>query len=222
MFYGWKIVGTTHVVSLIASASLFYSFPLFLGPISDEFGIGRAVVSLIPMLSQVFGGIAAFGIGELVGRISIRFVMLVGAAIGFAGYFLASMTTNIVQLCVIAAVCFSISGQALAMLIPQALIVNWFERLRGRALGITQLGISVGGVVGGPLIAYSIQTAGWRVTYQLMAASFLVALILILVFIANRPEDRGLLPDGGPVEGNAETNERRVIGLQGRAGPHVF
>ena len=222
VFYGWKIVATAHVSSLICSASLFYSFPIFLVPLSEELGIGRAVVSLVPVLTQVFGGFAAFGMGEIVGRVSIRRIMLGGALLAAFGYLAASMATHIAQLCVIAAVCFSIGGQALIQLLPQALIVNWFERLRGRALGITQLGVSLGGVIGGPLIAYSVQTWGWRASYQLMAATFLIAFALIATFVVNRPEDRGLQPDGGAIEPGPDTAAPRAIGLKGRANPQIF
>lgn len=222
MFYGWKIVGAAHTVCFITSASLFYSFSLFLQPIADELEIGRAQVSLIPVMSQLFGGVAALSVGNLIGRYSIRRIMLFGAGAAVFGYFVSSKATSIWQLCIIAAVCFSLAGQSLALLIPQALIVNWFDRLRGRALGITQLGVSFGGVFAPPAIAYSIASFGWRTTYEFFSASFLVAIGIIAVFIVNRPEDLGLRPDGDAVGSSEDRPPPRPIGLGGEAHPRVF
>jgi len=223
LFYGWKIVGAAHAVSFISSATLFYSFPLFLSPIAEDLGIGRALASLIPATMQLSSGALAVLISRLITHYSVRHVMMVGAVVSASGYLLASRATEIWQLCVIAALCFSFGTQSLVTLLPQALIVNWFDRLRGRALGITQLGVSLGGVLMPGLIAISIQNLGWRTTYMLFSASFLIALCILAIFIVNGPEDMGLSPDGE--SSNDESPEKtpaRRIGLAGKAPPYVF
>jgi MFS family permease len=79
------------------------------------------------------------------------------------------------------------------------LAANWFSRGRGKALGISAMGASLGGFFAPPLLQLSIDAFGWR--GALLASALAIAALALLpiaLIVANRPEDKGLLPDGDP------------------------
>jgi MFS family permease len=152
-----------------------------------------------------FAGAALFAIvmglsGPLVGVLFARFgarqVMLVAAVIvtlTFLGY--ATMRSLWVLYAMMLLSGFGIAGTTI--LPAQTLITNWFDRYRGRAMGLTMLGIGAGGFLLPPLNEFLIRLWGWRQTWLFSSLVFLLIVIpLIAVFVRTRPSDLGLLPDG--------------------------
>src|SRR5690606_28867652 len=77
------------------------------------------------------------------------------------------------------------------------LIVNWFERVRARAMALVAFGMSIGGLLV-PVVAWLMVAYGWRPVAWGSGALFLVlAWPLARVFV-NDPESIGMHPDGVP------------------------
>jgi MFS family permease len=89
-------------------------------------------------------------------------------------------------------------GASLCGYMPMSVVlIYWFEKSRTRALSAVSLGSTLGAVLV-PILAWTMQTYGWRVT------AFASGLIVILVgwplsaIVRNRPEDHGETVDGLP------------------------
>ena len=81
--------------------------------------------------------------------------------------------------------------------VDTAVITLWFDKKRGRNMGLALMGIGIGGLAFSPLAAWIIQQVGWRATYRLQAATLLVFVIPpVLMFLKNKPSDIGEVPDG--------------------------
>ena len=106
-----------------------------------------------------------------------------------------------------------------ATILPaQTLITNWFDRLRGRAMGLTMVGIGAGGLVLPPVNEFLIRTLGWRLTWICSFGIFVTVVIpLIAVYVRTRPEDLGLLPDGARESSEAESKSAPASGLTARS-----
>ena len=72
-----------------------------------------------------------------------------------------------------------LTGQGLMVHVEATATARAFDRERGRALGITALGIPVSEVVFPPLAVAGIAAIGWRPTYALIGA---IALFVLLPF----------------------------------------
>jgi sugar phosphate permease len=89
-------------------------------------------------------------------------------------------------------------GQSIAGFLPiVTVLINWFDRWRGRAIAIYQLGGSFGALFV-PVLAWSILNVGWRET---MIAAGIITMLMgvpLAAMMRSQPEDYGYLPDGAP------------------------
>ena len=83
-------------------------------------------------------------------------------------------------------------------------VVNWFDRMRGRAVGIAVVGLGAGGILTRPSL-YVMEAIGWRDSFLLMAVIVIVVLLPMAFVLRRTPEDYGMRPDGDEVvESSAE------------------
>ena len=99
-----------------------------------------------------------------------------------------------------------------------AAVANWFQRMRGRALGIAMLGP----VLGGPsvvVIAVLEGMIGWRIATIVLGIGLWIVGIPLAMVARPRPEPYGYLPDGDTREAvsarNAEAQDHTLDGPTG-------
>src|SRR5688572_18773732 len=78
IFYGWWIVATAFVCHAVNVGLIFYSWGVFLAPLSEHFG-SRGAVALAYSLMQTASAAIGLAVGRLVDRHGARPVQLVGA-----------------------------------------------------------------------------------------------------------------------------------------------
>lgn len=196
-FYGWRIVGLTFVTQFIAMGTFFYTFGVFLKPLTEALQTERFYVALALSLQQVV--IATLGpwVGKRIAERSIRALMLWGTVLLTIGGLVISQAQSIWQLYLGYSLIIG-AGVSLAGPLPNtALLANWFVRKRGTAMGISQFGVTVSGTAMVPLATWLIATYDWR-TAMIVFAILPIALLAPVIHwvVVNRPEDRGLFPDG--------------------------
>jgi MFS family permease len=191
------VVGVMFASQLISVGATGYAYSLFLRPIGEEFGVSPARLGLGQ--SGLFLAMMLIGppIGVLLDRRAIRGLVIGGAVALAAGFALMAFAPSVA---VLAAVYWGIVSAGSLLTGPVSankLVVNWFTRMRGRALGIASVGTSAGGVLIPLLCAWAIEELGWRSALLLLAGmTFAVLVPAAWWAIANRPEDRGQVRDG--------------------------
>lgn len=197
VFHGWWIVAGGFICTALLIGSTTYSFGLFVAPITAEFGLSRANANLGFIALLIGFALWAPLAGRLLDRTSARRVMAGGALLFAAGFALiaAARSPSLMALAILGPVAAgTVAGGALA---ANTIAARWFQRRRGRALGILAVATSAGGFLMPPLIAALMQAFGWRLA--LVAQGLLVAALAISVawtLIRDRPEDLGLNADG--------------------------
>ena len=195
IFYGWWIVlAGTAMLTLMATFS-YYGMGVFFEPMRAHFGWSALALGTALSFARLEGGFAAPLVGYLIDRLGPRKLMLVGVSIGGFGYVALSQTTSLPYFYIvyIALVQGGISiGMGNA---PTAAVANWFQRKRGAALGIVNLGASFGGILAAPL-AWLIEKYDWNGAFLIAGLlTWAIGLPLALV-VRHRPEPYGYLPDG--------------------------
>ena len=209
VYYGWVIVGSFFLLNAAGQASGTLNFGLFVIPISEELGLSRQTIGWAQTGRLLAGGLSGVAIGWWLDRYGPRVPVLVAIVVATVGLLVLARAQS-------AAVLFGVllalgasgwtaaGGGALFATVP---VTKWFIRLRGRATGMVQLGLGVGGAVFLPLTQVLISNHGWRSAWVTLA--WLSAAMLPLVLLLRRqPSDLGLEPDGGPA--GASRRRRRT------------
>jgi MFS family permease len=156
------------------------------------YGIGFSLVNL-------FVGIGAIPAGFAVIRYGIRKTFAMGSGLLIVGaLFLATVATQPWHYLV--AFGFLVGmGMAMGTMIPLATtITRWFVRYRGRAMAIALTASGAAGLAAAPTIRKLIAEAhgNWHLAWIAVAAACALSAVLAILFIKERPQDFGQVPDG--------------------------
>ena len=194
VFYGWWLVGAGFVAGLIQTALFSLGFGAFFLPIAQEFNTTRGALSGAFSAVRIEGGVLGPIAGYLVDKVGPRAMMAAGFILFGTGLIVTSRVTSIPQF--YAAFLLTGVGAYLCWYIPATTAaINWFSRLRSRALSLVLLG----SVVGGPLIpvlAWSIDSFGWRATLVGSGIFVWAVGLPLAALMRGPPEDYGCYPDG--------------------------
>ena len=131
---------------------------------------------------------------------SFRMFLVIGTLLGLAciGF---GLVTNVVWLAT-AFAALRFFGQGALMLLCATLVAQWFHAKRGFAMGLMALGFAASMAIH-PLLAVWLDGIwGWRDAWLWLGViTWATVLPLALLFVHNKPEGVGLLPDGR--DGNA-------------------
>ncbi|MQA00098.1 MAG: MFS transporter [Dehalococcoidia bacterium] len=198
IFFGWWIVAAGAGIQMLVGGLMMQSFGVYVTAIEREFGWSRAVLAGAFSLSRAESGIFGPLQGWMIDRFGPRAVMRVGLVIFALGFFAFSQLNSIVTF-YIAFALMAVGSSLGGFLSITVALINWFNKRRARALGISQTGFAIGGLLT-PLIVLSLNNLGWRETA--FASGILVLLLGLPLthFIRHRPEDYGYTVDGLPEE----------------------
>ena len=213
LYYGWYIVAFAVVANFVSGN---YLFGVFLKPMTEELGWSRGAFSLANTLSVVATGSAGFIVGPLVDRYGGRWLVVGGAVIAGLALMSLSVVHDLWQFLGLRGFLFAIGGVGMGPLVINVVLAKWFVRQRGRAISLSAMGISAGGIVLAPLASLLTDSVGWRSAWLVFGALIWVVVIVPAAFIMKRqPEDIGLLPDGDTPESFADIMKRQPedIGL---------
>lgn len=198
-FYGWVIVAIGFVGDFLAAGTGGYTFGLFFRPMQAQLGWSRTTLAFSQTVRSLATGLSGPIIGPMVDRFGARIIMVMGAVLGGMGLIGLYWVSAPWQFYVLYGVCAALGIAEFGNLVVGAAIAKWFVRKRGRAMAVTTMGVSSGGLVLVPVTSWIIDSYGWR-----MAWVFFGVLILVLItvpaalFMRSTPESMGLRPDGDP------------------------
>lgn len=196
-FYGWVIVAVMAATGAVSMGMGSLNFGLFIKPMGDELGIGRAAFGWAQTARQGASSATSPLIGWLLDRYGSRLMLPVAAlATGCALVGLAYITSawHLVVLFVVMGLVGMSGPGALVTTVP---VLKWFVRNRGKAVAFVGLGIPVGALLFIPLTQVLIDEIGWRGAWIVLAIIGICVIVpLAAIFVRRQPEDVGLVPDG--------------------------
>jgi MFS family permease len=95
-------------------------------------------------------------------------------------------------------------------------VANWFVRKRARALATLMSFSAIGGLTL-PILVASIDTFGWREVMLACGIGFWLIGFPATLVMRKRPEDYGMVPDGGPDESLVNGKANRAGGIREQA-----
>ncbi len=162
-----------------------------------DFDVSRTELSLAVSLTLFAGSCFAPLMGFLIDKFPVRNIICLASLWMAAGYLMLGQVESYWMFMAVLIPFQGLAWLGVGPLVHTKLMVNWFTRNRGMALGIAIMGISVAGVITPLGNAYLAQTIGWRSSYQIYAALLVFLVVPVTLWIVRqKPSDIGQLPDG--------------------------
>jgi len=200
IFHGWWIVLVAFICHAVNTGMIFYTWGVFLTPLSRVFGGRGPVANGFSILQFAAAGYSIL-VGRAVDRHGARPVQTLGAIVLAAGFLLLSRVDSLAALYLCLAGPVALGSTCIGHLPNNAAVARWFVRRRGRALGMSTAGISAGGILFAPLAERLITLYGWRTAFAVLGVlAAVLVLPPVLLFMRHDPADLGLVPDGVPDE----------------------
>lgn len=203
LYYGWVVVGASFVIVML-STSVRMSFGNFLQPMSIEFGWDRATVSLPAAVAMLMNGVFQPFVGRLIDRLGPRLVIALGLCLLAVSTAATAATTTLGYLIGVYGLLVALGLSGAGSVPNTTLVVRWFERQRGQAMGIVNAGGAVSQLLLVPALMVLIVWTEWRTAYAVLGGIVLcLGVPIAILLVRNAPQDLGLLPDGvlaSPVE----------------------
>lgn len=180
----WVVFGSTLGLMVANGPIVFFTFGLFLGPITREFGWDRATFASSLLVGHTLAALAYPFMGRSIDRFGIRRVTLTFIPLFALSTAAISLTPPSPAVFIaLAGFCGLLStGQA-----PPAYakaVSSWFDERRGLALGIAMAGIGIGATIVPQFARWMIDAYGWRAAYiGLGGLTFAVAFPAVALFV---------------------------------------
>ncbi|HEX4996284.1 MAG TPA: MFS transporter [Methylomirabilota bacterium] len=205
VFYGWWVVGAFSVTTFM-STGVRHAVGPFLKPIVADLGLDRASFSAVIALSLFLYGVFMPLAGMALNRFSVRVVTSAGTLLLVASLVLTAMVRNLWEFTAVYGVLVPLGLAGTGPVIASGVVARWFSRRRGTALSVLGSASMTGMSLLVPAVTWLVLTAGWRVTYVVIAGLVLaVSLPLCLWVMRDSPESVGLTVDGAPPAAGAAT-----------------
>lgn len=180
----WRVLGG---LSMNLALGSLYAWSVFVGPLEKEFGWKRADTSTVFTIAVVVFALTFILAGRLQDKIGPFPVSLTGGILVSLGFFLCAYTNSLTYLFVSFGVIGGL-GNGFGYATPIPVMAKWFPDRRGLAVGLAVAGYGGGSAIFGPLTAsYLLPTYGWRASFQILGAMFLVMTVVGAFLLKNPP-----------------------------------
>ena len=208
IYYGWIIVVVMGIISFVSMGLLSLNFGLFIKPMGDDLGIGRATFGFAQSAMMISAAFSAPFVGKLIDRYGTRLLLPIAATITISSIFILSQSDSSTQIIIVFIVMGLMNFNNPGNMFTSIPILKWFVKNRGKALSFSSLGIPIGAIVFIPLTQILINNNGWQLSLMVLGSIGLLVIIPIsLLFLRRQPEDIGLQPDGKNLEITSKNEE---------------
>ena len=192
LFYGWHVLAALAFTQVTTWGVLYYSFSVFIDPMSRELGWSRSELTGAFSLALLSSALFGLVVGRWVDRYGPRLLMTTGSIVAAVAMAAWSRIDGLFWFYVLAIGL----GAAMACTLYEpafAAVATWFRRGRNRALTILTFVGGLASVLYLPLTALLVERYGWREALVILAVLTIPPHALVL---RHRPADLGLEPDG--------------------------
>jgi len=188
------MVGAATGMQVLQAALVNNAFGAYVAVLTEERGWSKTALSGAAALQQMEAAVLGPVLGWLLDRFGPAVFIRVGI-FAFGGGLMLLSTVDTLGGFYAAFIVIALGGSLAGFFPLNVALIHWFERFRARALSAMSLGIAIGGLAT-PLIAWSLQTFGWRPTAFYSGVIAIVVGFPLALVMRNKPENYGLTVDG--------------------------
>ncbi|BAH40308.1 MAG TPA: MFS transporter [Gemmatimonas aurantiaca] len=197
--YGWVMAAVTFVV-MLTTASALGAPGVLMPPLEKEFGWTTAEISSALALRLVLYGVIAPFAAALMIRVGLKRVVASALALILVGLALSTQMQARWQLTLTWGLLVGLGSGMTAMVLGATVASRWFTKRRGVVIGLLSASSATGQLAFLPVVARLSESHGWRTAILLIAGLLSVTLVLVVLFMRDRPEELLQRPYGEPVD----------------------
>jgi len=189
---GWTVVGAAFVGMLLSVGVLVvYSFGVLSSAMAAEFGWSNVQRTGLFVSFSLCTTLAGPVWGTIADRAGARRVAMVSPVLLAACFGALAMVPNNLLVVHMTFAALALLGGGTLPAAYASLVVGWFDRRRGLALGIAMIGVGVGAAAVPPIAAKIISLHGWRaVCLAYILVILLISLPFAAMFLRSHPEQQ--------------------------------
>ena len=207
--YGWLIVGITFMALLISSGIRTAPSVMFKG-LEAQFQWTRTDVSIAVMISLFAFGLGAPLGGSLIDRLGPKRIMLLGLSLNTFGLICLQFVTALWQFHIFWGLVIGVGTGLVTNVLGATVALRWFNQYRGLVLGIFGAASAAVQTFIFPALIGIAAAYNWQAVLFTLAVCAGTALIPILIFMRNQPQDIGLSAVGEATVLSVQTDSRRT------------
>ncbi len=182
IYRGWWVVSAPFLAAAVGTGAGQYGFGVFIEPLEETFGWSRTQINASLSFTAA-GSMMAPLMGWIMDRYGVRHIMAVMLAIIAVSYLLRPQMTELWHWYALSLMQY-VGYTGASMLSAGKLVGLWFQRTRGRVMGITAMGNNFGGLVMPPLLGALLALYSWEGAF--FAIGLLSALLVAYTLAAVR------------------------------------
>jgi len=212
-YYGWTIVITLGVTTIISYGTTQYLFGLLVDPLTHEFGWSTTAIGAAYSGTVLVSGVMGVALGAIVDRIGARALLATGSALSGISLLLLARVHTLAAFDLLWSVGMGLGAALTYYPVSFTVITNWFAQGRIRAFSMLTFMGAFSSTIFYPLGGLLIHAFGWREALVISGLiQLLVALPLHAIVVRRHPEDHGLHPDGA--SGAGESTPQSGVSLR--------
>lgn len=188
--YHWLIAALV-LIQLMVYGGINNNLSLFFLPVSETFGVTRSALSLSAGVKAVASVLGTFLSGAVLLRFGYRKSVVVFLLTGILGLCVLSASDCVLIYCVGSGLWGLADGVCISAG-PPRIIHSWFHHHRGTVLGAVTAATGLGGSVMSVVLSGMIESSGWKSAFLAAAVLMGIVALAMLLFVRDRPEDKGL------------------------------
>lgn len=195
-YFGYYLVGAAFIAQFVAVGSQNYIVGVFFKPMTEDLSWTRTEFTVARTVGQVAMAVIGLFIGAYVDRAGGRRVMAIGAIVLGAALYAQSFVQELWQWIVLNGLVLTLGAAMVGNLVVNVTLAKWFVEKRGRAVGLSSMGVSMAGVLLPRLMTEVVEEWGWRTGWRVAGIGAILLVLPITLLMRRAPEDHGLHPDG--------------------------
>ena len=189
-YAGWRVVWACGAGAFCASAP-YQVFAVFFKPIAEEFSWSREAAAAAYGSMALLVALSAVPIGRLLDVYGARRLIVLSLVVSGSAVASLSLLTHSLWHFYITCGVIGLATIGASPVAYSRVIFGWFDRYRGRALGVMLAGAALASMVLPPVAAQLIQRFGWRIAWLAFGLMTLVAGVpIVLALLKERSTDR--------------------------------
>ena len=155
---GWRIVLGCALAAGAGIVLLFFTFNMFVLPLSQELGVSRGEIGAIQALI-VTGALGAVVIGRAVDSYGVKPIYIGSALIVIAGQILSVLFATSIYHMALSIAVLGFFGVGTTSVVTTRPINAHFRKYRGRALGLVATGVSITAIIAPQILVPMIENS---------------------------------------------------------------